>query len=96
MNKFSKLEFQLNYYFEMYKDKSFRNAKEFKTHFTKKHGEFPLLKELYLMIDKYQIKKYGQALVYTFEPFRTKEEERKISIRNIQRKYYHRSKNDKK
>ena len=86
MNKVGKLEFKLNYYFELYKDKSFHNAKEFKTYFIKKHGEFPYLSELYMMMDKYQIKKYGQYLVYTYDPFLTKEErfEKLSEIANYQ------------
>lgn len=96
MKKVGKLEFKLNMYFEMYKDKSFHNAKEFKTYFINKHGEFPYLSELYMMMDKYQIKKYGQSLVYTYDPFLTKEERLRISQSNIQREYHRRKNGNKK
>ncbi len=57
------LEFKLNMYFEEYKDKPLPTREEFRKHFKDKHGEFQLVNELILKIEKYQFKKYGQTLV---------------------------------
>lgn len=53
------LEFKLNYYFEMYKDKCVISSTKFKDSFRLKHGDFELLNELFIMIQKYQLEKYG-------------------------------------
>ena len=54
--------FKLKYYFEMYKDKVFRNSHVFRKEFIAKHGEFSQLSELVVMIYNYQAKKYGGRL----------------------------------
>lgn len=56
------LDFKLNYYFEMYKDKSLPNREEFRKNFKKKYGKFKYLEELIIMIEKYQFKTYGETL----------------------------------
>lgn len=56
------LEFKLNIYFEKYKDTCIVSITRFKEEFIKKHGEFGLLNELVIMIQKYQYKKYGNLL----------------------------------
>ena len=56
------LEFKLNMYFEMYKDKPLPNRDEFRKNFKKKHGKFQLLEELIYMIEKHQIGTYGETL----------------------------------
>ena len=56
------LEFKLSLYFEEYKDTSVCKVSEFKKKIIKKHGKFPLLNELIIMVQKYQIKKYGSTL----------------------------------
>ena len=55
-------EFKLNYYFELYKDASIISTTRFKENFIKKHGEFPLLSELIIMIWKYQQDRYGELV----------------------------------
>lgn len=54
--------FKLNYYFEMYKDRPFINRDKFKFRFMKENGKFQYIKELIVMVEKYQIKKYGQLI----------------------------------
>lgn len=56
------LEFKLQYYFEEYKDSSVTSYTKFREEFKKKHNDFELFKELYIMIQKYQLKKYGTLL----------------------------------
>ena len=56
------LEFKLNYYFEKYKDYPLSSATRFKTAFISENGTFELLNELIVMIQRYQIKKYGVVL----------------------------------
>ena len=75
-----KLEFQLNYYFEKYKDVSIVSRNDFRQRFRKENGKFTYLEELIMMIERYQIKKYGSSLgrgdfIYS----RTKEERDKIN-----------------
>ena len=53
------LEFKLNYYFEMYKDKCVISSTKFKDCFIKRHGDFELLNELFIMIQRYQLETYG-------------------------------------
>ena len=55
-------EFKLNYYFEKYKDVSMVRRNDFRQKFKKENGEFKYLEELIIMIERYQIKKYGVAL----------------------------------
>ena len=55
-------EFKLDFYFEMYKDTTIINRSKFRHKFIKKHGKFQYLPELILMIEKYQIKKYGTTI----------------------------------
>ena len=56
------LDFKLNYYFEEFKDKSLPNRDEFRKNFKKKYGNFQYLEELIIMIERYQIKTYGETL----------------------------------
>lgn len=56
------IEFKLNFYFEKYKDYSFKTNEEFKRMFIKKEGDFILLNELVLLVNKYQVKKFGTNL----------------------------------
>lgn len=56
------LEFKLNYYFAKYKDVSIVTRNEFRQRFKKENGDFKYLEELMLMIERYQIKKYGTSL----------------------------------
>lgn len=56
------LEFKLNYYFEKLKDTPIASVSKFKSAFIKKYGDFELLGELSIMIQRYQLKKYGQVL----------------------------------
>lgn len=56
------LDFKLQYYFELYKDTSCSSSTKFKVNFIKKHGEFSMLPELVVMIQRYQLKKYGEVL----------------------------------
>ena len=74
------LDFKLNYYFEMLKDKPFKNAKVFKSKFVKQYGNFEYLNELVIMITNYQIKKYGYSLCPNYyTPIITKEDIKRIS-----------------
>ena len=54
-------EFKLNFYFNLYKDCAMENRQKFRKTFKEKHGDFPYLPELILMIEKYQIKTYGMT-----------------------------------
>ena len=56
------LEFKLQYYFEKYKDTCVISAPKFKDTFIKKEGEFELLNELLVMIQRYQLKKYHDLI----------------------------------
>lgn len=56
------LDFQLNLYFNMYKDTPLPNCDEFRKKFKKMHGKFPYLNELIVQILNYQVKRYGQQL----------------------------------
>lgn len=58
------LEFKLNYYFEKYKDTCIISTSKFKDIFKKENGEFSLLSELIVMIQRYQYKKYGNLIPY--------------------------------
>lgn len=56
------LEFKLQFYFYKYKDKCVISSTNFKTKFIKENGDFPLLNELVIMIQRYQLKKYGNLI----------------------------------
>ena len=66
----SMLEFKLNYYFELYKDTCIIKTTLFKELFRKEHGDFPLLNELVVMIQRYQHQKYGELLESGKKTFR--------------------------
>lgn len=83
------LEFKLNFYFEKYKDSSLNSNDEFRKKFIKEHGNFPYLNELILMINRYQVKKYGSNLNNYVKCYKSKEqiikEKRNASSRNRRR-----------
>lgn len=56
------IEFQLELYYQMYKEAPIVNREDFRKRFIKKHGKFQYLPELMLMIEKHQIKKYGNLI----------------------------------
>lgn len=56
------LDFKLNYYFEKYKDICILSVPRFREMFIKENGDFPLISELAMMIQKYQYKEYGNLL----------------------------------
>lgn len=56
------LEFKLKLYFEEYKDSDIISTTKFKERFIKKHGNFELLNELVIMIQKYQYKHYDTLI----------------------------------
>lgn len=58
----SKMDFKLNYYFQKYKDTSIVSRNDFRLRFKKENGKFNYLEELIVMIEQYQIKKYGAGL----------------------------------
>lgn len=65
------LEFKLQYYFEKYKNSTIISTTEFKKKFKNNEGDFDLLSELVIMIQRYQLKKYGDLLpsgLVTVEP----------------------------
>ena len=66
------LEFKLQYYFEKYKDVSVISSPKFKETFKKNEGEFELLNELLVMIQRYQIKKYGDLITTGRNIYETK------------------------
>ena len=55
-------EFKLQFYFNLYKDKSMINSSMFRAKFKKLHGDFKYLDKLVVEIENYQIKKYGCTL----------------------------------
>ena len=81
------LNFKLNYYFEILKDKPFKNCKHFKNKFKKKYGDFKYLNELLVMVNNYQAEKYGGSLGTSYYRA-TKEEHIKISNTSNHRKRY--------
>lgn len=81
-----KLDFKLNYYFNELKDLPFQSRNEFKGNFIRKYGKFELLNELVLMVENYQIEKYGQTIC-SFNPGKTKIESERIRRLEHQRKY---------
>ena len=64
MDNMLKNDFKLNLYFEMYKDSSVINMKEFIKRFNDKHGKFECIFELIFMIEEYQREKYGNLIDY--------------------------------
>ncbi len=50
-------EFKLQFYFNLYKDKSMINSSMFRAKFKKLHGDFKYLDKLVVAIENYQIKK---------------------------------------
>lgn len=56
------LDFKLRYYFEKYKETPVISTGNFKKKFITDNGEFALLNELIVMIQRYQVKKYGDLL----------------------------------
>lgn len=80
-------EFKLNYYFLMYKDRPIIGRERFKGNFIKKHGEFKYFNELFLKIERYQIKKYGNLLERDeFIPNTSREELKRLSVNSKCRK----------
>lgn len=74
------LQFKLNYYFEKYKDTSIVSRDNFRQKFRKENGRFKYLEELIIMIEKYQIKKYGSGIDRSdFIPSRNKAERDKVN-----------------
>ena len=59
MEKMNESEFKLQFYFNLYKDKSMINSSMFRAKFKKLHGDFKHLDKLVVAIENYQIKKYG-------------------------------------
>lgn len=96
------LDFKLNYYFEKYKGYPVGSTTKFKADFIEKEGNFQYLHELIIMIQKYQIKKYGAIIdgesiewIYNHKVYEN-DRNRKVSrygtkeernIRNLKRKY---------
>ena len=82
-------DFKLDFYFNLYKDKALVNRVEFRKNFKKKHGEFQYIEELILMIEKYQLKKYGETLHDgKIVEYRIKEERDRINRRTNQQIRY--------
>ena len=79
-----KYEFQINYYFNLYKDEPLSNSKDFKIRFIKKHGNFKYLNEVILRINRYQVKKYGNGLI-RFTDYKTPEQLEKQTLNARQR-----------
>ena len=83
------LNFKLNYYFEKYKDKSINSNEDFRLKFIKENGKFEYLNELILMINRYQVKKYGCNLNNYVSNYKSNEqiikEKRNANLRNRRR-----------
>lgn len=60
--KEDRLDFKLNYYYYKYRNTPLPTSDIFRTTFRKKNGKFPYINELILMINIYQVKKYGETL----------------------------------
>lgn len=83
------LEFKLNYYFEKYKDSSIISCSDFKRRFIKENGNFELLNELVIMINRYQVKKYGYNLTNFVKEYKSREDikkEKRNSTARIERR----------
>lgn len=85
-------EFKLNYYFEIFKDDIFDNRKKFREKFIKNYGKYEYLEELILMIEKYQIKKYGNMLRSDDTIIKTNNEWERIKVCWCKRERYRRGK----
>lgn len=85
-------EFKLNYYFEIFKDDIFDNRKKFREKFIKNYGKFEYLEELILMIEKYQMKKYGNMLRSDDTIRKTNDEWERIKVCWCKRERYRKNK----
>lgn len=79
------MEFKLNYYFELYKETSILSNENFKMKFIKKHGDFKYLNELVIMINRYQVKKYGTNLTNYVRNFKSNEDIKREKVNSRQR-----------
>lgn len=88
-----KEEFKYNLYFTLYKDRPFINRERFRNTFKKEQGNYLYIKQLTLDIEKYQHKIYGQILpASNFIDVKSREERKKESQKERQRKYDRRRK----
>ena len=88
-----KEEFKYNLYFVLYKDKPFVNRERFRNKFKKEQGDYRYIKQLTLDIEEYQHKTYGQILPASdFVEVKTRQERKKESQKERQRKYDRRRK----
>ena len=71
------IDFKLRMYFEMYKDLPLPNREKFRYNFKKKYGNYQYLEELIIMIEKHQIKTYGETLS-NYIKVRSREEGKKL------------------
>lgn len=55
-------DFKLEFYYNLYKDKSLESREKFRQKFRKEHGEFEYLEKLIIIIENYQLQKYGCTL----------------------------------
>lgn len=55
-------EFKLQFYYNLYKNSPVGSREKFRERFRKKHGKFKYLPELILMIEKYQVEKFGKTI----------------------------------
>lgn len=74
-------EFKLEYYFALYKDKPLPSRNEFRMSFRKKNGKFIYIEELILMIEQYQVKKYGETIGRNYIPCKTSKERHQENVR---------------
>ena len=81
----SKLDFQLNYYFQKLKDTSFVSRNEFRVMFRKKYGAFKGIEDLIRKIEEYQIKKYG-CRIANYDVLKTSDERIRDSILSWKRR----------
>lgn len=79
------LEFKFNYYFELYKETPILSNENFKMKFIKKHGDFIYLNELVIMINKYQVKKYGTNLNNFIKQYKSYEDIKREKLASRQR-----------
>lgn len=70
-------DFVFKFIFENSKDKAFINSTDFRRYLWKRYGirEKEIGTELYIAINKYQVKKYGRSINPAYV-WKTKEEER--------------------
>lgn len=88
-----KEEFKYNLYFTLYKDRPFVNRERFRNTFKKEQGNYLYIKQLTLDIEEYQHRIYGQILPSSnFIDVKSREERRKESQNERQRKYDRRRK----